>query len=320
MSQFDRRSGRPIEPPLPKPYEFVPLARKVETSRPAGHHRYQHIQGRLSAVLVARSPVHVASGLIEQTPDKKYPLVKAHFRSNGQVVIPATSLKGCIRSILEAISPSAVGISRARLPREAMPSGSLDSLDVAQRLFGAMGYQGQVRFSDATLQGTTTEIVPTPPLYRPRSESVNTYFDGSRVKGRKFYMHGQLAKGNLPLEACPTDSRFDFSIDFVQMTKGELGLLLLALGLGQPRLWPKLGGAKPACLGTLEVSAPHLEIIEDSRDLYSEFDTTASDWTDLDSLVHAARSEELVLDAQLKQLADVLRWPREDRACPDRSY
>ncbi len=322
MSQFDRGRRRgPAQPPLPKPYEFVPLARRVETSKPAGHHRYQHIQGRLSAMLVARSPVHVASGLLEPTSNRKHPMVKAHFRTNGKIAIPATSLKGCIRSILEAISPSAVGVSRARLDRKEMASRSPDRLDVAQRLFGAMGYQGQVRFSDALLEGDETEIVPTPPLYRPRSESINTYFDGNRVKGRKFYMHGQPAAGDLPLEACPVNSRFSFTLDFANITEGELGLLLLALGMGKPRLWPKLGGAKPACLGTVEVQESRLETW-DSRQRYLDEECAGSgnQLEDLQPLFAAARSEKLVLDAQLQRLAEVLRWPHEDRECPDRNY
>jgi CRISPR/Cas system CSM-associated protein Csm3 (group 7 of RAMP superfamily) len=308
-----------MQPPLPKPYAFVPLPSHTRQQPPVGHQRYQQLTGTLQASLVARSPVHVASGLLEQTEDRQYPLVKAHFRTGGRLAIPATSLKGCIRSILEAISPSTVTISRARpLPREAEPSRSPDWLDVAQRLFGSLGYQGQVRFSDAVLEEGQREIVPTPQLFRPRPESVSTYFDGSRVKGRKFYMHGRLAGGDLPLEACSVGSRFSFRMDFENLTGGELGLILFAFGLGEPRLWPKLGGGKPACLGTIEMVATRVERV-DLRQAYTDFDITTIP-LEIPQLLEAARQERLVLDDQLRQLADVLRWPREDRSCPDRSY
>ncbi len=322
MSFQRNRGGRgPMEPPLPKPYAFVPLAPGVDHRAPAGHQRLQKLNGTLHATLEARSPVHVASGLLEPTRDRQYPLVKAHFRVNGRLAIPATSLKGCIRSILEAISPSAVAITRARpLPREAEPSRAVDRLDVAQRIFGALGYQGQVRFSDALIEpeNRQPEIVPSVQLFRPRPESVSTYFDGSRVKGRKFYMHGKLAKGDLPLEACPAGSRFTFRVDFTNLSAGELGLLLIALGLGEPRLWPKLGGGKPACLGTIEVVDARVETIE-PRAAYSDFDVAPQPLA-IAPLLQAARDETLVLEEQLHRLADVLRWPREDRACPDRSY
>jgi hypothetical protein len=313
----DERGGR-SQPPLPKPYEFVPLGNK-RTSVPLGHERYQQLNGTIYATLVARSPVHVASGLLQTTNDKQYPMVKAHYRSQGQPTIPATSLKGCIRSILEAISPSSIGVTRARpLPREAEPSRSLDRLDVAQRLFGTLGYQGQVRFGDAVLQSGTTEIVPTPQLFRPRSDSPGTYFDGSRPKGRKFYLHGKLARGNLPLEACPVGSRLPFQIDFENLTGGEIGLLLFALGQGEPKLWPKLGGGKPACLGTVEVVELRVTIL-DTRAAYADFDAAPAD-APTAPLLQAARDEQLVLDAPFAALADALRWPREDRDCPNRNY
>jgi len=319
MSYRDRDRD-PIEPPLPKPYEFVPLPEgRIPTSTPAGHHRYQpgRLTGTLAATIVARSPVHVASGLLEPTRDRNYPMVKGHFRTDGTLAIPGTSLKGCIRSIVEAISRSSVQITRSRdVPRDYQPSRRIDQLDVAQRIFGALGYQGMVRFGDALLENGKPITVPTPQLFRPRSEAIDTYFDGSRPRGRKFYMHGALAKGNLPLEACPVDSRFGLRMEFENLAAGELGLVLIALGLGEPKLWPKLGGGKPACLGTIEVVDAALTAL-DTRAAYAEFDA-APQAQEIAPLLEAAQP--LVLNTQLGKLAEVLRWPREDRGCPERSY
>ena len=321
MSYRDRERG-PAEPPLPKPYEFVPLAPgRPAGEPPAGHHRYTqgNLSGALSAQIAARSPVHVASGLLEQKNDRQYPLVKGHFRTKDTPTIPATSLKVCIRSIVEAISRSSVQITRAReLPREHQPSRQLDRLDPAQRIFGALGYQGMVRFADAPLAAGGMVTIPSPQLFRPRPESVDTYFDGRQPRGRKFYMHGKLAKGNLPLEACQVGSRFELRMLFENLTPGELGLVLIALGLGEPKLWPKLGGGKPACLGTIEVIDARLETL-DTRAAYADFDAAPAP-LDARELIDAARAERLVLEPQLTRLAEVLRWPREDRECPDRNY
>ncbi|MDW8145162.1 MAG: RAMP superfamily CRISPR-associated protein [Roseiflexaceae bacterium] len=312
------RSGAP---PLPKPYEFVPFAPRVERRAPVGHHRYAHMNGVLHARIIARSPVHVASGLLEQTRDQRYPLIKAHFRVSGTPVIPGTSLKGCIRSIVEAISPSSVSVTRTRqLPRELRASDKPESLDVSQRVFGALGYQGQVRFSDAVLTGGQTEILGTPQLFRPRPEAPIYLDERGRLKGRKFYMHGKLAPGDLPLEVCPIGSAFTFRMDFENLTPGELGLLLIALGLGDPRLYPKLGGGKPACLGTIEVVEPRIEIAEPTKQWYTDFDTPVTQAGDIPALLQAARDEQLVLDDQVRRLAGILRWPRDDRQCPNWSY
>jgi hypothetical protein len=204
MSQGQRNRGSGGAQPLPKPYDFVPFAPQVKRQAPVGHHRYLHLSGTLRARLIARSPVHVASGLLTQSRDPRYPLIKAHFRVNGTPVIPGTSLKGCMRSIVEAISPSSVSITRApQLPRDLKASDKPERLDVAQRIFGALGYQGQIRISDAALDGGQTTIQGTPQLFAPRRDAL-VYLDArGQLKGRKFYMHGRLgvrrpAAGSMP--------------------------------------------------------------------------------------------------------------------------
>lgn len=327
MTFRDERRG-PQQPPLPKPYEFVPLpAGTPATGAPAGHQRYRAgtLSGTFEARIIARSPVHVASGLLRETERREfpnaadYPLVKEQFRTGGTPAIPGTSLKGCIRSIVEAITRSSVQVTRSRdLPRDYMPTRSLDELDVAQRIFGALGYQGLVRFGDALLVEGRTAIIPTPPLYRPRSEASGTYTGRGGVAGRKFYMHGALAKGNLPLEACEVGSVFRLRMDFHNLAPAELGLVLLALGLGSEgrKLWPKLGGGKPVCLGTIEVVEPQVTTLSPQA-AYDSFDVEPRP-EPVAPLIKAAGT--LVLEEQLQHLVAILRWPREDRSCPDRAY
>jgi hypothetical protein len=326
MSYRNRDRGQDL-PPLPKPYEFVPLPDgRIPLDAPTGHHRYQadRYSGTLTGAIIARSPVHVASGLLEPSGDRKYPMVKGHFRTQERLAIPGTSLKGCIRSIAEAISRSSVQVTRAReIERDYLPGRSPEKLDVAQRIFGALGYQGMVRFTDARLpEEAKPVIVPSPQLFRPRPESTDTYFEGRKVRGRKFYMHGALAGGDLPLEACPIDSRFELQMEFESLSADELGLVLNAMGLseqpGQPRFYPKLGGGKPACLGTIEIAGVTLTGFSGAA-AYTDFDAKPQP-LDVGAMLTAAVSERLVLNTQLGKLAEVLRWPREDRECPDRNY
>ncbi|MFQ3684288.1 MAG: hypothetical protein SNJ51_18645, partial [Roseiflexus sp.] len=60
-------------------------------------------------------------------------------------------------------------------------------------------------------------------------------------------------------------------------------------------------------------------IIDDPHASYRDFDPVAAPQP-IPPLIDAARAEKLVLDEQLRRLADILRWPREDRKCPDRNY
>ena len=319
--QFDR--DRPRQPALPKPYGFVSLPnQRPQLSQPTGHERYHEdrYSGTITGMLVAHSDIHVASGLLERrTQDRKHPLVKAHMRSNERPVIPATSLKGCFRSIVEAISPSAVHVTKANFSQQDAPfKGRSSTIDPSARLFGAQGYLGSVAFSDTVLEEGQTTITTIPQLFSPRPNAYGTYYDHRRVKGRKFYQHGTRAEGDVPLEVCPPDSRFALTIHFENLTNGELGLLLTALGIAEPRFCPKLGGGKPACLGTVEVSNIRLQLIQ-VKESYTDFDSQA-EASDIDAFLAASREENLVLPQKLEELATLLRWPNEERECPDRMY
>ena len=246
---------------------------------PEGHEDYgkDKVSGELKGEITALSPVHVASGMMELTGRRDFPLVKAHTSHNGRPIIPGSSLKGAIRSIVEAISPSCVRITRLRpyqLPTNTPACKSKKYLCVACRMFGAMDYLGRVRLSDAVLQqGYTPDIETIPSLYSPRTREGRYFDDNRNVKGRKFYQHGNLAQGNVPIEICPVNAKLDFTLSFDNLTEGELGLLLIALGLGTtPKFHPKLGGAKPACCGTLEITITESQILEDIEQAYLQYD------------------------------------------------
>ena len=194
------RAGDNYEPTAPKPYEFVsiPQVRGQDREHPAGHDRYdaERLSGHLSANLLVLTWLHVGAGSIRLNRSPKYPLIRSHVRVGGQVAMPASSLKGMVRSVAEAISHSCVRVTRA--PRNQLPPGAAECRDKeklcpACRLFGALGYQGLVRFSDAVLrpeEGLGPKLVRMPSLYAPRGRS-SRYVQSGRVAGRKFYQHGQ---------------------------------------------------------------------------------------------------------------------------------
>jgi CRISPR/Cas system CSM-associated protein Csm3 (group 7 of RAMP superfamily) len=312
-------------PEYPKPYDFVDIPKdKIRTSKPYGHHMYgkESLSGQIEGFIIARSPVHVSSGLLEPRVDRQYPLVKACVRSKNQPIIPGSSLKGCIRSITEALTHSYLSVvgrdsrdfSELQLPR-IRSREKPDKVDHASQLFGTLNYQGLVYFHDAVLLEGQTTVVPSVQLFRPRAEARPIYRDGDRPRGRKFYQHGKLAKGNLPLEACPADSKFALRVTFENLKPADLGLLLTALGHGNTKFWPKLGGHKPACLGTIEFQDLQIRVL-DQQESYSSFDLQ---YREVDTATLIAAAQSLVLSTQLGQLAEILRWPN-DRQCPDGVY
>jgi CRISPR/Cas system CSM-associated protein Csm3 (group 7 of RAMP superfamily) len=320
---------RPGPPPAPKPYEFVapPADRQPERRAPIGHDaiRPNLLTGRIELAIEALSPVHVASGLRMLTNEARRPLVRELVRVGGVPVVPGSSLKGCVRAVVEASSRSCFRATRAReLPLGFEGCRSKDNLCVACRMFGAQDFQGLLRFGDMTLKGDPhagVEIATVPQFFQPRTREL-TYLEkgprGAIVRGRKFYMHGaRQASGDGPIEVCKAGSRFKGALDFANLDRAQLGLVLIALGQDPKHPFAlKLGGAKPACYGSVRVHITTIALSDRTR--FLEWDAPADAAGDLGLYVDTAHSI-LVLGDQLDALAEVLKWPNE-RVCPAGNY
>jgi len=194
-------------------------------------------------------------------------------------IIPGSSLKGVIRSIVEAISPSCVRVigwqTRPALPTRMKPCSDVNRLCPACRLFGMSAgrrenYAGQVHCEDAVLKEGESEVVQTPLLWAPardrRGRLPRRYLSDHEAKGRKFYFHGTLAKGPDARIAAGMDSIFESRIRFGNLTGSEMGLLLAALGQHphKPFLL-KVGAGKPAGMGSVEVEVKAIVLLGDVR-------------------------------------------------------
>ncbi|MGQ9626629.1 MAG: RAMP superfamily CRISPR-associated protein [Anaerolineae bacterium] len=335
--KVERKTGRWMrveeeeakEERAPKPYAYVPLP----TGQPAksspvkgdGHmlERQGFLNGQLQGAITALTPVHVASGLVEMAEEiapekaKDWPMIKAFYRCRGERVIPASSLKGAVRAVLEAITFSCVSKAtpETRVYKQFVeckfePEDGKTELCPACRMFGAPGYMGQVRFSDAVQGEGGSEVRAIPALYGP----------GRWQRGRRFYRHGQPAEGkDVPVEVCPAGSRFRFECHFENLSPGELGLLLIALGQGEPPLYLKLGGGKPACLGSVRIEVESLTVRQ-VREAYLNYEAGAGEAAELEKYINVAqRAKTLLFQEGLEALSEVLRYG-EERACPAQSY
>lgn len=305
-----------------KPYRFVPIASLAPEDRemPPGHDRYTGLSGRLEATLAVVTPLHVGSGALEARDSRDYPLVRGMTRSNDRIVVPASTLKGMVRSVVEAITPSCVRITRARrntLPDRASECRKKENLCLACRIFGALGYEGNVRFGDAVLRdGQRPAIARMPALYAPRSRE-RAYYRGGQVTGRKFYKHGQtVTDGVTPVEICRPDAQLDFTLTFDNLSQTEMGVLLTGLGLGRPRFALKVGAGKPACYGSVLVEARSLQVWADAETLYGEYDVEQK-VAEVSEYVEAAG--ELIDADQLRKLAGIWQFD-EHRECPRGNY
>lgn len=301
--------------PEKKPYRFVRLADHIERSKIVGHHKMEGERwyGHLDVIFTARSPLHVSSGLIvhrdDLTPyfgkdldhENNDCLILSHVRHGGQRYIPGTSLKGVVRSIVEAITYSCLcHVDKKKIAPSArrndnrlqalLETCSIDEgLCPACSMFGTLDYAGRVSVQDAFQIAGGGNIARRPIAHPPqpersqannhRTQSIIYYTpDRKKLKGRKIYLHGQQprdAAGKYEaIEVCKKGSRFEGKIDVNGLSKAELGLLLN--GLGFPKKFSlKVGGSKPFGYGSLMVSAIGVSLTSNPLESYESFEDAA---------------------------------------------
>jgi CRISPR/Cas system CSM-associated protein Csm3 (group 7 of RAMP superfamily) len=256
----------PAEPVVePKPYFSLDLREQPSRSSLAPHDRFSGCTGQLELeIQVVSAYLHVGSGVTRvDAADRAY---AAFVRRDGELIIPGSSIKGVVRSIVEAISNSCVRlVTRAeQAPSSHRACATIRpgqeqkaTLCPACSLFGATGYRGRVHFADARpVSQVSTSIVKIAELWEPR-----------RATGRKFYHVKQFRPlddrpemNHRFVEAVPRRARFSTVLTFENTTSAEMGLLIRALGIerdlqrpgiGTFIFTPKLGGGKPRCLGAV---------------------------------------------------------------------
>ncbi len=292
-------------------YEVIAVEPKkaTEVERERTHLRLTpgRLTGRLSAELVALQPLHVGSGAL--LPPETLgldapgvPLVKAFARGEKEMIIPGSSLKGAFRSLVELFTYSCVCKTRERWGSgdrgrygECRYNSRRHSGDLcpACKLFGAMGYQGQVRFDDAPQRGENHTLCLIPPQYQPRRDK----------NLRRYYPHALIDDRDClwPLEVVTVSARFVLSTQFTNLTEGELGLLLITLGQGQWALCPKVGAGKSSGLGAVRIEGLKVERWQTDQ-AYREFDSTKA-WQSVDVRVCIEAAMPLVRANALGALA-----------------
>ncbi|MFC1976291.1 RAMP superfamily CRISPR-associated protein [Chloroflexota bacterium] len=315
-------------PNVPKPYDFVPFVQPVSTPT-VGHEtiRGQGFNtGSLTYQIEVLSPLFISGGSYLLTDSHKDPVVRDFYRVNGQPTIPGSSLKGVVRSVIEAISPSCV--TTTRLDLRLLPHRShcqADKACPACSMFGRMSRMSKLTFIDAGLARGNLKRHRLPALYGPRAhQAPKTYQDKGEYKGRKFYFHGNPSEDDRqpPVEVAPPQSLFRSEFQFENLSDAELGLFFVALGL-DTTFTLKMGGGKPTCLGSIRIQPGTLTLITTDDFLQAEAQTTPlSAEAMVEAMVEKIRvayRKKLILRLQLEKLREIWHFPN-DRNCPEGMY
>jgi hypothetical protein len=324
-----------------KPYNFVSFPKdRPNLQRPYGHHKYDQnrLHGTLYLTLKVQTPLHVSTGAVVLGSDigTKISLIKTMVQGvDNKLSIQGSSLKGCIRSVYEAITNSTLPVITSRykdkIPPERLSCKNKEKLCPASRVFGALYWQGLIEFNDANCEIVNFSTGFMPSLYRPRPDQSKAYFINGKVAGRKFYFNTSKAidkgqKEGISVQQAGREYTFTTEIQFKNLLPEELGTLLIVLG--QDKKYPialKVGGGKPIGMGTMTVNVDKINQPQNLKQRYSTYEISEDDELTgvklvqfIQKYIQIAHSR-LIQKQQLEELAAILRYPS-DRLPPEGMY
>lgn len=244
----------PRNEPYWNPYRFVPVkGDKIDRKQPLTGEKFAagSYSGEVVCSLVNLSPLFI--GTNSQATSRPFLVSKR----NNKPMIPGSSLKGMFRSLTELVGGGCSVIpTRGATHDSLLPCSDNTNLCIACRMFGMMErtrnprvLKGKVSIGDALLvqgDGRTRGMdvyLGNPKLtHAAFYQSANGKVDG---KLRKSYFHqparrdllavptGKAAESKWQIQALPQspDNRFEFRVQFQNLTKEELSLLLYIITL-----------------------------------------------------------------------------------------
>lgn len=318
--------------------------------------RSDSLSGKITLRLTVTTTTFVASGLTVLGSDlssqtKNIPLVKTSIEQERHLVIPGSSLKGVIRATYEAITRSCLckvstsyrqgdktvkinspkGYQECKVTKEGIRKREVKVCPACQ-ISGAIGWQGLVHLTDARCEriGFTTGFMPS--LYSPNPQR-QEYYTENVIAGRKFYYHFTKVvdegERGIDVQQAGTDYTFATCLSFMNLTKEQLGTLLIVLGQdSNHRIALKVGGGKPIGMGTMTVDVLGIEIwtentqmqqdfeqIQNLRNRYSSYKLNPEQLAEdalqhfMQAVIQSAHDHNLVQAIQLAQLVEVLGYP-----------
>lgn len=149
--------------PNPKPKDdHLPWAGLASISQQKNHHSHavyaaQALSGRVLCKLHTQTPIFIGAGSDPNQPEGEHPKRKLNFHLDGQVALPATSLRGMISSLHETISASAMRVMDNKTYSVRQDTGedkinAFSSSAIGQMQIGKDGILGVVPLTLPTLK------------------------------------------------------------------------------------------------------------------------------------------------------------------------
>ncbi|NLC58661.1 MAG: hypothetical protein GX774_17650 [Armatimonadetes bacterium] len=334
-------------------YNFVPIDKDHPPQRAAipRHDRYEGLAGQIQCQLKAERPLFLPGidgygrPLVGRGELRLFSRSEARRSKDNPdgLFIAGSSLKGLLRSIVEATAPGCFQHLQHNRERggtvpeafHACPPRGRDPVACpACRLFGFIGQgtdaplrRGCVECQDAVcVECTGYEAIYTAILGNPKQRHSAFYAPDGRLAGRKFYYHhreDQLLtesgwrisnrgeRQNAHIEPVRAGTRFAFTVDFANVSEEDLEALLFALVL-EENLRHKFGYAKPCGLGSVQITVERLVVLRNPVRRYVG-SGAEEEWAGAAAAEEARRRaaafQERILPCVLEKLQEIWRWP-----------
>ncbi len=284
------------------PYDFARIDwdRPPRRSEPIWHHQLtrrngqQLYSGHLDVEIIAETPIFICDP--KNPPRDSQHLAHSTRNSAGKYIIPGTSLKGMLRSVVETAGNGCLTLFdgkyewdkttqkfkvnyEKKVPDEFKHCEHNTHLCIACRIFGMLSPQGsdvflgKVNIGDAVAEAQNVKLHQ--PIYidglmGPKPHHTAFYLDKAttHIAGRKFYFH-HLEPHTMPdptprnryIQPLDKDTQFRFRLDFTALEADELGALLFAIAL-EKQMRHKIGYGKPLGLGSVYLEPVQMTLID----------------------------------------------------------
>jgi CRISPR/Cas system CSM-associated protein Csm3 (group 7 of RAMP superfamily) len=287
------------------PYDFVRIdwKRVPERRRPVWHNRLvgeggqRLYTGHIEGDIYVETPFFISDPR-SSSPDPRK-AAQSIKNSQGEYIIPGSSLKGMIRNVVETLGNGCLTLfdgsyERGRVnyrgeetPREFQHCSDNTKLCIACRTFGmlkerAQGiFLGKVNIGDAYTYSDKIYLydpIYTLALMEPKPHHASFYLDEGRqhIAGRKFYFHHAPEQepvtenklimmngrpANRYIQPLDRDTQFHMRIDFTNLEADEFAALLLAITL-EKDMRHKIGYGKPMGLGSISLVPMQIKLVD----------------------------------------------------------
>ena len=230
----------------PSNYEFLPFIKPRKFTADSK----KVFSGYIEIELITVDKLFIGSGMSHFDGVN---IPASTLQENGKLIIPGSSLKGAVRHISRAVSPSCIPDAKENEIRNGyFKKCRLDDCCIVCDMFGMMYKASKLRFTDLISENGKTVKIKVPTQFEPKKNN-DKYKEDRKFIGYKFY-YTDCEERNAPkresIEAIVENTSFTGKIFFNKLYKEELQLLMFALSFSEA-FSIKLGKYKADGFGTV---------------------------------------------------------------------